>query len=137
MSVIKITYSSQGKCNVVHESSGSTIQTDLPKEYGGTGNSFSATDLLAAALGVCIATNIDKIAGRHEIPLDQIEIQVQKTLSLNPKKISLLHVSVNVQIPIPEDVKRKMNRAAHACLVHQSLHPDLNVEIKISAKSRR
>lgn len=134
MSVIKITYSALGQCNVVHEPSGSTIQTDLPTEYGGTGNSFSATDLLAAALGVCIATNIDKMADRHGIPLNALNIRVKKELSKTSKQISLLQVLVEVNIKVAEDIKERIKRAADACLVHRSLHPDLNVTVKFLFK---
>lgn len=135
MSVIKITYSAPGQCNVVHEPSGSMIYTDLPKEYGGTGNSFSATDLLAAALGVCIATNIDKVADRYGIPLSALDIRVKKELSDKPKKISLLQVSIIMNVEVPEDIERRIERAAHACLVHRSLHPDLNVTVELTTVS--
>lgn len=130
MSVIKITYSELGQCNVVHESSGSTIRTDLPEEYGGSGNSFSATDLLAGALGVCMATNIDKIADRHGIPLNALDIRVKKELSDKPKRISILQVCINLNVKVPEDIKRRIEHAAHTCLVRRSLHPDLNVTVK-------
>lgn len=134
MSVIKITYSALGQCNVVHEKSGSVFQTDLPVEYGGASDSFSATDLLAAALGVCIATNIDKIADRHDIPLKTMKFQVKKELSDKPKQISMLQVSIHVNVKVPGDIQRRIERAAHACLVHRSLHPDLNVTVKFLFK---
>lgn len=134
MSVISITYSASGRCNVVHEPSGTTIHTDLPEEYGGSGSSFSATDLMAAALGVCIATNIDKIAVRHGIPLSALDIRVKKELSKKPKQISLLQVLIEVNVKVAEDIKRRIKRAADACLVHRSLHPDLNVTVELMFK---
>lgn len=132
MSTIKIQSTSIGKCEVIHEPSGETIKTDLPAEYGGAASSFSATDLLASALGVCIATNIDKVAERHGIPLNELEIQVKKELSNKPKQIFMLQVSINLNLKVPEDIKRRIKRAAHACLVHRSLHPDLNVTVELT-----
>lgn len=125
---IEITYCRAGSCEVVH-SSGAKIITDLPPEYGGAGESFSATDLLAAALGVCIATNIDSVADRHGIPLDALSLTVEKTLTVEPKALKALSVTVHSAVAIPEDVLLRLRRAASHCIVHRSLHPDVAVSI--------
>jgi len=102
----------------------------LPPVYAGAGSSFSATDLLAAALGVCIATNIDTVAERHGIPLDALLLQVEKTLSTEPKRLQALAVTVASRVVIPGDVLLRFQRAASHCIVHQSLHPDVSVTIR-------
>lgn len=119
----------QGSCSVLHQQSGATLITDSPPEYGGRGKSFSATDLMAAALGVCIATNIDAVAVKYEIPLEAVEIKVQKTLSKSPKRIASLSVQIFINVPLPLEVLRRLQNAAKNCAVHRSLHPELKVEI--------
>lgn len=125
---LTITFRRVGSCEVVH-SSGARLTTDLPPEYGGAGESFSATDLLAAALGVCIATNIDLVAERHGIPVDALSLTVDKTLSVEPKRLEALSVIVRSSAPIPGDILLRLERAASHCIVHRSLHPDVAVTI--------
>src|SRR5579862_9090676 len=131
MSTILIQPIGPGQCRVVHKESGAVLHTDSPPEYGGEGRSFSATDLLAAALGVCITTNIDTVALRHGVPLEAIEVQVTKHLSQSPKRVASLDVAINVQHIISPELRIKLQRAADGCAVHRSLHPDLEVSIRI------
>ena len=122
-----------GSCRVVHEPSGASFETDLPPEYGGGGASFSATDLVAAALGVCIATTVDAVADRHGVPLDALETHVEKELSHAPKRVARLGVTVTVGAAVSDDVLARIARAAEHCAVHRSLHPDVEVEIRVRA----
>ena len=133
MSAIVVRSIAVGSCRVVHEPSGASFVTDLPPEYGGGGAAFSATDLVAAALGVCIATNVDAVAERHGIPVDAIETRVDKALALAPKRIARLDVTVTIGVAVADDVLARLERAAEHCAVHRSLHPDVAVEIRVRA----
>lgn len=129
MSQIDIKILSPGECHVQHRPSGTNLTTDLPPEFGGQGRSFSATDLLAAALAVCIATNIDTVAQRHNIPFEAIKVSVVKELSQNPKRVSRLTVNIDIAMTITPEILLRLQRAANHCAVHHSLHPDTQVEI--------
>ncbi len=135
MATIEITYERAGSCRVVHPASGASLTTDLPPEYGGTGTSFSATDLLAAALGVCIATNIDTVAERHGIPLDALSLTVDKRIATSPKRVEALAVTVRSAVPIPADVRTRLERAASHCVVHRSLRPEVDVTVRVEEPS--
>lgn len=130
MSVILIRSLSEGRCRVEHQSSGAQIETDLPPEYGGSGRSFSATDLLAAALGVCIATNIDSVAVRHHVPLDALTVRVKKELSQSPKRVASLEVTISVAAYLSSAVLARLERAASSCTVKRSLHPEVAVTVR-------
>lgn len=121
---------SEGRCRVEHQPSGAHLETDLPPEYGGGGRSFSATDLLAAALGVCIATNIDSVAVRHNVPLDALTVRVKKELAQSPKRVASLEVSISVAADISSDVLARLERAAASCTVKRSLHPEVTVTVR-------
>jgi putative redox protein len=131
MATVRVTLPRIGECRVEHVGSGSVVTTDLPPEFGGEGKSFSATDLLAAALGVCIATSIDRVAERGGIPPDALRVEVQKELSTAPKRVARLTVRIFAARPVDEVLREKLLRAAHTCPVHRSLHPDVHVEIEI------
>ena len=51
MTKIKTTYLGELRTEAVHEQSGTKIITDAPLDNHGKGESFSPTDLVAAALG--------------------------------------------------------------------------------------
>jgi putative redox protein len=107
------------------------IGTDSAPEFGGGGRSFSATDLLAAALGACMATSIDRVAERHGIPLDALMVSVEKTLANAPKRVARLAVTITVAAPIDPALGDRLRHAAESCPVHRSLHPDVEIVLEL------
>jgi putative redox protein len=130
VSTIRVRLRERGACTVEHVESGAVVSTDAAPEFGGGGRSFSSTDLLAAALGTCIATSIDTVALRHGVPLDSFLFTVHKTLAHYPKRITALHVQVDCAAAMGPGVLERLRHAAGACVVHHSLHPDLDVQIE-------
>lgn len=134
MSQVLVTLESLGQCRVEHLNSGAALATDTPQEYGGKGRSFSSTDLLAAALGSCVATSIDQIATRHGLSLDQLRVKVEKELSQEPKRVSSLRVVIEIDAELDKDLRTRIERAANGCPVKRSLHPDIAVEIELAQR---
>jgi organic hydroperoxide reductase OsmC/OhrA len=66
---IKINYEGELQCVNTHGPSKSTCVTDAPVDNNGRGLSFSPTDLLATALGSCMATIMGIVADRKDIDL--------------------------------------------------------------------
>jgi putative redox protein len=129
LATITITPVTVGSCSVVHNDSGAQFSTDLPRVYGGCGNSFSATDLLAAALGVCVATNLDSIMDCHGIPLSALKVTVHKSLSVDPKRVSALAVTIEIGAEIEPAILVRLTRAVEHCAIQRSLHPDIEISI--------
>lgn len=133
MSRIDVSLRGNGQCHILHRESGAEIRSSVAPEYGGRGDAFSSTDLLAAALGSCIATNLEPVALRHGIPLDAIGISVDKTLSVSPKRIESLAVRVSIDGDVPQPVMERLGRAAQLCAVHRSLSADASVTIEVTS----
>ena len=110
---------------IAHTHSRAVLETAMAPEYGGPGGAFSSTDLVAAALGSCIATNLGPLAERHGVPLDSIKLAVSKQLTPPPKRIGRLEVTVQVKSPLSAELRARFETAAASCTVHRSLHPDL------------
>jgi putative redox protein len=55
---------------------------------------------------------------------------VEKEMTPPPRRIQRLAVKIHVpHSPSPAD-KEKLERAAHTCPVHKSLHPDVQIPIE-------
>ncbi len=120
-------------CELSHVPSGTQISTDAPKDNMGKGEAFSPTDLIGASLGSCILTTMAIVAKRDGIPFESASFRVIKEMSLNPRKIGSLSVSVKLPAGISEENQRKLEQVAHGCPVRLSLHPDMKVTLNFFA----
>jgi len=128
---IHIDYRGDLHCDALHGPSSALVGTDAPVDNQGKGTSFSPTDLLATALGTCMATVMGIVARRKEIDLVGMLIRVEKHMSEDqPRRVSKL--AVEIRMPIGEEhPERKLFQATvNGCPVHHSIHPEIEVPIK-------
>ena len=126
----RVTYQGDLRCEATHEPSGSRIHTDAPKDNQGKGESFSPTDLVATALGSCILTVMGIVADRRGIDLSGAYAEVDKHMIADPvRRIGRLNVQIVVPGSVTPEDQKILERAAHTCPVHKSLHPDIDTPI--------
>jgi putative redox protein len=131
---VDITYEGGLHCTASHGPSGNTITTDAPVDNGGRGEAFSPTDLVAAALGTCIITVMALVAQRSGIDLKGTRIHVIKEMTSVPvRRIKTLAMTITLPrgVVISDADRKKLQNAAYACPVKQSLHPDVEIIIDI------
>jgi putative redox protein len=127
---IQLEYQGDLHCNAVHGPSGTTLSTDAPKDNQGRGESFSPTDLVATALGSCMLTVMGIMARTLNIDIAGATATVDKEMtSTPPRMIQRLTVKIHVPGAVSEENRLKLERAAHTCPVHKSLHPDVEIPI--------
>lgn len=128
---IDLEYLGDLRCRATHGPSGNTLLTDAPVDNHGKGEAFSPTDLVATALGGCLATVMGIVAQRENIDLRGMRISVDKEMTTtSPRRIAKL--SVRLDMPaVPEEQRVKLERAAKHCPVHASLSPEVEVSIDI------
>ena len=123
---IDIRYEGGLRCAATHGPSGQTLHTDAPVDNHGRGESFSPTDLVATALGACMATIMGIAAERHQLDLRGMEIEVTKTMSAEgPRRIGKLGTTIKVPLPPDHPQRVLLENAALTCPVHKSLHPEI------------
>src|SRR4051812_15816795 len=130
--MVKITGEYQGDlhCSARHEPSGSTLATDAPKDNQGRGEAFSPTDLVATALGTCIATTMAIAAKKHGVELKGLRFEVTKEMSADlPRRIVRLAAQVWMPIPESHPAAKPLMGAGHACPVHRSLDASVDAPI--------
>ncbi len=131
MVAIELEYQGDLHCKAEHGPSGAVLVTDAPKDNQGRGESFSPTDLVATALGSCILTVMGIMARTLNLDLTGVTASVEKEMTNVPvRRIDKLAVTVRVPHEVSEENRVKLERAAHTCPVHKSLHPDVQKPIE-------
>jgi putative redox protein len=133
MVAIQLEYQGDLHCRAVHGPSGTELYTDAPKDNQGRGESFSPTDLVATALASCILTTMGILARTLQLNIAGATAVVEKEMTtLAPRRIARLTVRINVPQALSAENKLKLERAAHTCPVHKTLHQDVEQVIEFS-----
>lgn len=133
MNTSKISYQGNLRTEAMHLKSSNTIITDAPTDNEGKGEAFSPTDLVATALGSCMLTIIGIKARNNNIELGNIEVNITKIMSSNPRMINEIIVEFNFNnSSYSEKEKVIIEKAARTCPVALSLHPDIKQTISFN-----
>ena len=125
---IKLSYEGDLHCSATHGPSGNTLVTDAPLDNNGLGQAFSPTDLLATALGSCMATVIGILARRREIAVEGMTVTVRKFMSEDlPRRVKRLELDLRIPLSAEHPDRKLLESAARGCPVHHSIHPDIEV----------
>jgi putative redox protein len=125
---IIIDYEGDLHCKAVHLPSGNHLVTDAPVDNNGRGEAFSPTDLVATAVGTCMATVLGIVARHKDIAIDGMTMKVRKFMSDElPRRISCLEVDINMPLPATHPARKAFESAAQSCPVYNSIHPDIEV----------
>lgn len=127
---IRIDYEGQLRCAAVHGPSRNVLTTDAPVDNQGKGETFSPTDLVATALGTCMATVMGIAAARKKISLEGMKLKVGKVMSDDqPRRIARLEVEIDMPIAEDHPDKKLLQSTVLGCPVHHSIHPEIQVPI--------
>lgn len=127
---ISIDYQGDLHCKAVHGPSGTELATDAPVDNQGRGESFSPTDLVATGLASCILTTMAIMARTLNVDITGATATVTKEMTTTPpRRIQRLATTISVPQTLDPAIKLRLERAAHTCPVHHSLHPDVEKPI--------
>ena len=132
MSTSKIIYKNNLRTEAQHIASGQKIITDAPLDNNGKGEAFSPTDLVATALASCMITIMAIAAEKNGINISKTSASVKKIMGTNPRTISDIVIEIKMSKDLALKDRKRLEKAALACPVHKSLHPDINKEITFS-----
>jgi uncharacterized OsmC-like protein len=117
------------KTQLEHGPSATRISTEAPKDNGGTGGSFSPTDLVGAALASCALTTMALAASREGIPFGEAKATVEKRMTPPPRRIGELVLQILMPSGLSRPQRARLEEVAHGCPVARSLHPDLKLPV--------
>lgn len=125
MATIETIYLGELRSEAKHVQSGNTLITDAPTDNKGRGEYFSPTDLVATALGSCMATLMDMAASQRGIDIRGMRLEIKKVMASEPRRISEIVIDFYMPADYSDKDKKILERAAETCPVAKSLHPDL------------
>lgn len=125
---IKGQYSGNLSCEMIHQT-GETIQTDAPKDNHGKGESFSPTDLVAAALGSCMITIIAIRSNTKGINLGHPSFVIEKEMQTNPRRIKKIKIEISLSNQINEEQREYLEVEAKSCPVALSINSEIEQDI--------
>jgi len=130
---INIAYEGGLHCIATHGPSRNTLTTDAPVDNGGKGAAFSPSDLVATALGTCMATVMGLVAQRNQLDVTGLQVLVIKEMTADPvRRIGALRT--RLVFPrgkaLSATDRAKLEAAAKVCPVKQSLHPDVKTPVE-------
>jgi putative redox protein len=130
---INVVYEGGLHCTATHGPSKQELATDAPVDNGGKGEAFSPTDLVATALGTCMVTIMGLVAKRNNLDIDGLKVLVIKEMVAEPvRRIGSLKTRLVFPPgkPLPPPDRAKLEAAAKACPVKQSLHPEVKTPVE-------
>tara|TARA_Y100000287_G_scaffold25127_1_gene17285 strand:- start:163 stop:567 length:405 start_codon:yes stop_codon:yes gene_type:complete len=124
-----VNYLGDLRTSAIHIASAKNIITDAPIDNQGKGEAFSPTDTVATALASCLLTIMGIKARDLNIDIKNTTAEVSKVMASNPRRISEIQITVNFTRSYDQRIKKILEKAALACPVSNSLHPDLKQNI--------
>jgi putative redox protein len=128
---MKAVYVGDKHCELSHGPSGSTLETDAPKDNAGRGEKFSPTDLLGASLVSCILTTLDIMAEREKLgSIKGAKARVTKEMAASPRRVSRLPVEITMPAGVAAAARPRLAEIAENCPVKHSLSSSIEMPIQ-------
>lgn len=134
MATSNVTYLGDLRTSSIHLQSGSEIISDAPIDNKGKGEAFSPTDTVANGLASCMFTVMGIKAREMDVDFSGSTAEVTKLMVVDPRRISEIHVTFNMNLEADEKTKTILERTALTCPVFYSLHPDIEKVITFNWK---
>lgn len=116
------------RVRATHGPSGHVLVTDAPVDNQGKGDVFSPTDLAATAMATCFLTILGINARNTGLDLAGARATIAKHMTtMPPRRLARLDVEIAMPPGVPPEARERLVRAAEACPVKQSLHPDVEI----------
>ena len=96
-----------------------TIFADVSKELGGDDSAPDPHDLYDAALAACKAITVMMYAKRKQLPLDYIDVIIDRDNSREAQGVYVLNVQLKLQGALSGEQKQQLGAIAEKCPIHK------------------
>ena len=126
-----------------------TVKHDQEKRYVATAGEYSVFagkaeenperngmgpgQLFIAALGMCTLGDILPFCERHDIPPENITVELDVERASDPARAESVSVTIKVAQNLPKTHQQAILRASQQCYVRQSIAHGMDVKVSISS----
>jgi putative redox protein len=133
---LHVTYDGVQHCTALEGTVGKMVATDVPRSCGGKGEEFSPIELVGAGLGSCMLLSMGTLALRDKLDVSGATVDVEISLTDKPVfRIGARGLQFSMPRNFSEEERGKLERAAHACPIKPSMHPDIPLSIQFNYPS--
>jgi putative redox protein len=111
-----------------------SLTADLSNESGGEGSGPSPHDLYDSALGACKAMTVLLYAKHKNIPVEGIEVSIERDASQERAGIYRLSAALTLTGVLSTEQREELLRAAQKCPIHK-LMTEVTTEISTTLSS--
>lgn len=116
---------------MTHGPSGVTIETDPPVDNGGSGASFSPTDLFATAYGSCMMSIMAMLAKKEGWDLSGMSMTILKHMTPTPpRRVAKLEIDLSLPAHLSGAAREALIHAGRTCPVALSVSADVQVDLR-------
>ena len=108
-----------------------TVFADVGKELGGDDSAPDPHDLYDAALAACKAITVMMYAKRKQLPLDYIDVIIDRDNRREAQGVYVLNVQLKLQGALSSEQKQQLGAIAEKCPIHK-LMTAVSTEIRAS-----
>lgn len=118
----------EGKLQQVLEIGAHQLLADAPKTYGGEDTGPEPHDILAAALGACVALTVTMYAGRKNIDLRDVKVRIEHCHREGTYSFTN-HLEFVGNLSAEE--RARLADIAGRCPVHRTLTGQISIDTKV------
>ena len=115
---------------------GHEVTCDMSAKDGGRDAGLSPVELLAGALGACIAMMVQRYCESHGYAQGGVAASLTVEMVDDPKRVRNIVVDLEVPGDIPENRKEAIRRMVQYCPVHATLKnpPEVDLDVVVSTE---
>jgi len=110
---------------------GHKLLLDTPADEGGTNAGPSPVELLAAALGACMAMHIAKYCQAAKLPHEGFGVDLDYQLAKDPLRVGSLTVDITLPADFPDNRIEAIKRTVQQCTVKNTFKESTVVDVEV------
>ena len=103
-----------------------TIFADVAASFGGEDSAPDPHDLYDASLAACKAITLLMFAKRKQIPLDSVDVEIERDNSREAKGFYVLNVQLIFNGKLTPENRAQLSEVADKCPIHKLMTSTLN-----------
>jgi len=130
--IMEVTAQYTGGARFEVQARGHWVICDQPRDNGGADEGMTPPEFLLASLAACAGYYAAEYLKARSLPAEDLRVRVQAEKALQPARLQSFRIDVTVPA-VNERHQAGLLRAVKACLVHNTLLGEPEIEVAVNA----